>query len=140
MPGSTTPTIRRLRPADTPVVLAAPELFPSTPREEWVADLLAEPSAMLWWATNDHGVALGYLLATELSLPDQTEVFVYDMGLSDAVASEVAARVAAALVDRAATHAEDCGCVRLWGVPRPGASLYDDTGAPVSRLYLDLLD
>lgn len=118
-------------------MLAAPDLFPASPREEWVTDLLAAPTTMLWWATNNHGVALGYLLGTELSLPDETEVFVYDMGLASGN-EELRTQVASALIDRAAVHAEDCGCVRLWGVPRPGATLYDDQGAPVSRLYLEL--
>ena len=49
-----------------------------------------------------------------------------------------AADVSSALLDRAAAFAEDCACTRMWGVPRPGASLYDGGGAQVSSLDIPL--
>ena len=53
-------------------------------------------------------------------------------------ATPSAAEISSALIDRAAAFAEDCACTRLWGVPRPGASLYDEGGAQVSSLDIPL--
>lgn len=130
--------MRRLHSADTAVVLAAPHLFSETPRQEWVQDLLDNPATMLWWATNDNGQALGYLLATELSLPGEAELFVYDMGIGAEALNRFGADVCAALLDRACDFAADSGWVRLWGVPRPGATLYDANGAATTRIYIDV--
>lgn len=135
-PGHSTATVRRLRPGDTAVVLGASELFPISPAPEWVSDLLSSSTALLYWATDSNGGALGFLLASLLPLPDSVEVFVYEMGLAPSHPS--AAEVSSALIDRAAAFAEDCACTRLWGVPRPGASLYDEGGSPVSSLDIPL--
>lgn len=145
MPGHSTATVRRLRPGDTAVVLGASELFPTPPAPEWVSDLLESSTALLYWATDANGGALGFLLAALLPLPDSAEVFVYEMTLAtstrsgDANGSDPsAAEVSSALIDRAAAFAEDCACTRMWGVPRPGASLYDAGGAQVSSLDIPL--
>ena len=144
-PGHSTTTVRRLRPGDTAVVLGASELFPTSPAPEWVSDLLSSSTALLYWATDSNGGALGFLLASLLPLPDSVEVFVYEMGLAPAHpsgaggnASASAAEISSALIDRAAAFAEDCACTRFWGVPRPGASLYDEGGAQVSSLDIPL--
>ena len=143
MPGHSTTTVRRLRPGDTAVVLGASELFPTPPAPEWVSDLLSSSTTLLYWATDANGGALGFLLASLLPLPDSVEVFVYEMGLAPAHTSSAgttpsAAEIAGALIDRAAAFAEDCACTRLWGAPRPGASLYDVGGAQVSSLDIPL--
>lgn len=125
------------------MVLGASELFPTPPAPEWVSDLLSSSTALLYWATDANGGALGFLLASLLPLPDSVEVFVYEMALSprsgDAAGTgPAAADVSSALLDRAAAFAEDCACTRMWGVPRPGASLYDGGGAQVSSLDIAL--
>lgn len=93
---------------------------------------------MLWWATNDNGQALGYMLATELSLPDEAELFIYDMGIRAGLYDRLAPVICAALFDRAMAFAADSGWIRMWGVPRPGATLYDATGAATTRIYSEL--
>lgn len=120
------------------MVLGAPELFATAPQPEWVADLLADPSSILYWASDDNGGALGYLLAALLPMPDSAEVFVYSMGLAHSDGHTCDSAVSAALLDRVAAFAEDSACSRLWGVPFPGNRLYDDGGTETSGLDLPL--
>ncbi|GEM_PF-7065998 len=142
-----TPTVRRLRPGDTAVVLGAPGLFVSPPQPEWVADLLADPTCLLYWASDDNGGALGYLLASLLPMPDSAEVFVYSMGIAgggdsgsgsgSGNASEDSS-IAEALLDKVAAYAEDSACSRVWGVPFPGNHLYDGEGGDTTGIDLPL--
>ena len=120
--------VRRMRPGDDELVLAAPELFDGPPTVEATALFLSKEGHHLLMAFDgdDPPHAVGFVSGVETTHPDKgTEMFLYEL----AVAEEARNRgVGRALVAALADVARELGCYGMW-------VLTDDDNPAALRAY-----
>ncbi|MCU1395413.1 MAG: GCN5-related protein N-acetyltransferase [Ilumatobacteraceae bacterium] len=105
---------------DTPLVLAAADLFDHPPTVAWTDTFIASPIHHLLLAFDDDaspGVAVGFVSGVETTHPDKgTEMFLYEL----AVAEPHRRRgIATALVDALGAVAREHGCYGMWVATEP---------------------
>ncbi|WP_072805068.1 GNAT family N-acetyltransferase [Rhodococcoides yunnanense] len=116
---------RRLGPNDADAVLAAPHLFDSPPTREWTERFLTAGGHHLIFAL-DGNTAVGFVSGVEMVHPDKgTEMFLYELGVDDAVRGRGIGRgLASALLD----VARELGCYGAW-------TATEDDNTPALRTY-----
>jgi len=111
-----TASVRRMRPGDDAVVIAAVELFDGPPTPEATALFLARDGHHLLMAFDDDGAdserAVGFVSGVETTHPDKgTEMFLYELAVAeDARNRGVGRSLVAALAD----IARERGCYGMW--------------------------
>jgi aminoglycoside 3-N-acetyltransferase I len=105
-------SIRRLGPADAPIVTGAPALFDDPPTAESTDRFLASPGHHLLMAFDDRGEAIGFVTGVELTHPDKgTELFLYEVSVDEAARRR---GVGTALVDALRELGRQRGCYGMW--------------------------
>ena len=111
-----TTSVRRMRPGDDAVVIAAAALFDGPPTPEATALFLARDGHHLLMAFDDDGAdgerAVGFVSGVETTHPDKgTEMFLYELAVAeDARNRGVGRSLVAALAD----IARERGCYGMW--------------------------
>jgi len=132
--------IRRLRPADEQILLAAGSLFDDDPLPDATRRFLAEPTHHILVAYDGDDVPLGFISGVETTHPDKgTEMFLYELGVEEAARRQGVGR---ALVEALADLARERGCYGMWVGTEPGnvaaKTTYESAGGHESPAHVIL--
>jgi GNAT superfamily N-acetyltransferase len=104
-------TVRRLRPGDLPMLLAATDLFDDPPRPDMAQRFLAHPDHHLLAGIAD-GAMIGFASAVTYLHPDKPlECWINEVGVSDVWQRRGVGRQ---LINATLAHAWQLGCEAAW--------------------------
>lgn len=109
--------VRRMQPADLPLVLAAGDLFDDAPRPDMAARFLAHPDHHLFAAIVD-GQLIGFVSAVAYLHPDKpVELWINEVGVRDDFQRRGIGR---RLLQAMLAHGRVLGCGSAWVLTNSG--------------------